>query len=248
MSHTIIRIENATVRYNMVSEKIDNMKEYFVKFVKRQLNFKEFLALKNINFEVKKGESWGIIGANGAGKSTLLKLICNIIEPSKGWVTVNGNISPMIELGSGFDPNLTGEENVYLQGAILGYSKKFMEEKYKDILEFSELGEFMNIPVKNYSSGMQGRLAFSIATVVKPEILIVDEVLGVGDASFQKKCQTRINNMINEAATLLLVAHSDDTIKELCKNAIWLHKGEVAMMGKSAEVCDEYMSFITHNN
>jgi lipopolysaccharide transport system ATP-binding protein len=237
---TVIQIENAAVRFNMSSEKIDSIKEYFVKLVKGNLHFKEFLALKNINFEVKKGESWGIIGSNGAGKSTLLKLICGIIAPNTGSVTVNGSISPMLELGAGFDPDLTAGENIYLEGALLGHSRAFMREHYDEIVEFSELKDFLDMPIKNYSSGMQTRMAFSVATVVNPEILVVDEILAVGDAAFQRKCEKRIREMIENATTLLLVSHSKDTVERLCEKALWLRNGEAVMTGSSKEVCAAY--------
>jgi lipopolysaccharide transport system ATP-binding protein len=236
----VIRVENATVRFNMASEKIDNIKEYFIKLIKGSLHFKEFLALKNINFEVKQGESWGIVGSNGAGKSTLLKLICGIIAPSAGSVTINGSISPMLELGAGFDPELTAGENIYLEGALLGHSKAFMREHYDEIVEFSELKDFLDMPIKNYSSGMQARMAFSVATVVNPKILIVDEVLAVGDAAFQRKCENRIHEMLQSATTLLLVSHDSGMIERLCNKALWLRKGEAVMTGGAKEVCAAY--------
>ena len=241
MEHTVIHIENATVRFNMASEKIDTIKEYFVKLVKKQLRFREFLALKNINFEVKQGESWGIIGRNGAGKSTLLRLICNIIAPDSGSVSVNGSIYPMLALGAGFDSQLTAGENIYLEGALLGHSRAFMEEHFDEIVAFSELENFLEMPIKNYSSGMQARMAFAIATVVKPEILIIDEILAVGDAAFRKKCNNRIHEMIENSTTMLLVSHSNDTIESLCEKALWLRKGEVVMTGDAKEVCDAYV-------
>jgi len=240
---TVIKVENATVRFNMASEKIDNIKEYFVKFVKGNLHFKEFLALKNINFEVKQGESWGIVGSNGAGKSTLLKLICGIIAPNTGSVIINGSISPMLELGAGFDPDLTAGENIYLEGALLGHSKAFMREHYNEIVEFSELADFLDMPIKNYSTGMMARMAFSVATVVKPKILIVDEVLAVGDAAFQRKCETRIHEMLKSATTMLLVSHDSSMIERLCDKALWLRKGEVVMTGDAKEVCAAYWEF-----
>ena len=243
MEQTVIHVENATVRFNIASEKIDNLKEYFVKFLKKQLHFKELLALKNINLEVKKGESWGIVGSNGSGKSTLLKLICNIIAPNTGSVSVKGSISPMLELGAGFDPELTAGENIYLQGALLGYSRSFMQEHYDEIVAFSELADFLDMPVKNYSSGMQARLAFALATVVDPEIIIVDEVLAVGDAAFQRKCINRIYEMLQNAATLLLVSHDDSVIRGLCEKALWLRHGEVVMTGSSKDVCDAYAEY-----
>ena len=243
MEPAVIHVDNATVRFNIASERIDNIKEYFVKLVKGQLHFKEFLALKNISFEVKKGESWGIVGSNGAGKSTLLKLICGIIAPDTGSVQINGSISPMLELGAGFDPDLTAGENIYLEGALLGHSKAFMREHYDEIVAFSELAEFLDIPIKNYSSGMQARMAFAVATVVRPEILIVDEVLAVGDAAFQRKCENRIHEMLESATTLLLVSHSRDTIERLCEKALWLRKGEVVMSGGAKEVCAAYAEY-----
>jgi len=227
----------------MAEEKIDNIKEYFIKFVKGRLHFKEFLALEKINFEVKKGESWGIIGSNGAGKSTLLKLICGIITPSAGSVSINGSISPMLELGAGFDPELTAGENIYLEGALLGHSKAFMKEHYNEIVEFSELADFLNMPIKNYSSGMLTRMAFSVATVVEPEILIVDEVLAVGDAAFQRKCETRIHEMLKNSTTLILVSHNSDTVERLCEKALWLRKGKTEMTGGAKEVCAAYAEY-----
>jgi lipopolysaccharide transport system ATP-binding protein len=240
---TVIRVENATVRFNIASEKIDSIKEYFVKLVKGSLHFKEFLALKNINFEVKQGESWGIVGSNGAGKSTLLKLICGIITPDTGSVAINGSIFPMLELGAGFDPDLTAGENIYLEGALLGHSKAFMREHYDEIVEFSELADFLDMPIKNYSSGMMARMAFSVATVVKPKILIVDEVLAVGDAAFQRKCETRIHEMLQSATTMLLVSHDSGMIERLCDKALWLRKGEAVMTGSANEVCAAYGDF-----
>jgi lipopolysaccharide transport system ATP-binding protein len=240
---SVINVKNATVRFNIASEKIDSMKEYFIKMIKKQLRFKEFLALKNINFEVKRGESWGIVGSNGAGKSTLLRLICGVISPDSGLVNVNGSISPILELGAGFDPQLTAVENIYIQGALLGHNKKFMKKHFEEIVDFSELHDFLEMPIKNYSTGMQARLAFAVATVVKPEILIVDEVLSVGDEAFQRKCKDRMHEMIKGAATLLLVSHSKETVRNLCEKAIWLRKGEIVMSGNSNEVCDAYSKY-----
>jgi lipopolysaccharide transport system ATP-binding protein len=227
----------------MASEKIDNIKEYFIKFVRGRLHFTRFFALRNINFEVKQGESWGIIGSNGSGKSTLLKLICNIITPHTGTVDINGSISPMLELGAGFDPELTAGENIYLEGALLGHSRAFMKEHYDEIVEFSELADFLNMPIKNYSSGMQARMAFAIATVVRPEILVVDEVLAVGDAAFQRKCETRIHEMLKSSTTLLFVSPDSSTVERLCEKALWLRKGEVAMSGVAKEVCAAYAEY-----
>jgi lipopolysaccharide transport system ATP-binding protein len=240
---TVIKVENATVRFNMASEKIDNIKEYFVKFIKGRLYFTEFLALRNINFEVKKGESWGIIGSNGSGKSTLLRLVCNIIEPHTGSVMVNGMISPMLELGAGFDPELTAGENIYLEGSLLGHSRAFMKEHYDEIVGFSELADFLNMPIKNYSSGMLARMAFAVATVVRPEILVVDEVLAVGDAAFQLKCEIKIREMLKSATTLLFVSHDSSMVERLCEKALWLRKGEAVMSGGAKEVCAAYAEY-----
>lgn len=237
----VIEVNHATVRFNMASEKIDNLKEYFVKLVHRQLMFQEFLALKDIDFKVKKGEAWGLIGTNGSGKSTLLKLICGILKPYKGSVIVRGNIAPLIELGAGFDGELTAKENIYLNGAVLGYSKEFMDEHYQDIVDFAELWDFMDMPIKNYSSGMSARLGFAIATIVRPEILIVDEVLAVGDIAFQEKCQKRMQEMLAGGTTLLFVSHTMKTVQELCDHAIWLNKGDVIMQGNADQVCNAYI-------
>ncbi len=240
-----ISVQNATVRFNMASERIDNLKEYMVKAIKRELRFKEFLALQNVSLEIRRGEAWGLLGRNGAGKSTLLKLICGILTPYQGTVSHNGSIAPLIELGAGFDSNLTAEENVYLNGALLGYKKKFMREHYDEIVDFAELHKFMNIPVKNYSSGMRARLGFAIATVVCPDILVVDEVLAVGDASFQKKCQNRMSEMLSSGVTLVFVSHSIGAVQSLCDHALWLEKGVERMSGDVDEVCNAYKDFIT---
>lgn len=240
-SDCVIKVSGATVRFNMASEKVDNLKEYFVKLVKKELMFQEFLALKDINFEVKRGEAWGLVGTNGSGKSTLLKLICGILKPYKGSVETHGNIAPLIELGAGFDGELTARENIYLNGAVLGFSKEFMDSHYDEIVEFAELQDFMDMPIKNYSSGMAARLGFSIATIVHPEILIVDEVLAVGDVAFQEKCQKRMQEMLAGGTTLLFVSHTIKTVQKICDHAIWLNKGEVVMQGTADVVCKEYM-------
>jgi lipopolysaccharide transport system ATP-binding protein len=236
-----INVENATVRFNKSSEKIDNIKEYFVKLLKGQLFFEEFFALKNINLQVEKGESWGIVGRNGSGKSTLLKLICGILTPYEGSVSINGTIAPLIELGAGFDGDMTASENIYLNGALLGHSKKFMKTHFDEIVDFAELEKFMEMPIKNYSSGMRARLGFAIATTVKPQILIVDEVLSVGDFAFQKKCEKRMNEMMSGGTTLLYVSHSIESVKKLCEKALWISKGEEVMQGDANAVCDAYM-------
>ena len=236
-----VQVENATVRFNIASEKIDNIKEYFVKLVKRKLYFEEFFALKDVNLQVKRGESWGIVGRNGSGKSTLLKLIAGILAPYKGSVAINGSIAPLIELGAGFDGNMTASENIFLNGALLGHPKKYMREQFDSIVEFAELQKFMEMPIKNYSSGMRARLGFAVATAVRPEILIVDEVLAVGDFAFQKKCEQRMNEMMSGGTTLLYVSHTIESVMKLCKKAIWLKNGEVVMQGNSEEVCEAYL-------
>ena len=237
----VVDIDHLTIRFNLASEKINDLKEYFVKLIKRELMFQEFMALKDINFEVKRGEAWGLIGTNGSGKSTLLKLICGILKPYRGTVEVRGSIAPLIELGAGFDGELTATENIYLNGAVLGYSKEFMDAHYDEIVEFAELKDFMNMPIKNYSSGMAARLGFAIATIVKPDILICDEVLSVGDYAFQKKCEKRMNEMRAGGTTLLYVSHSIESVQQICDHALWLQKGIVKGIGKVDEIAKQYM-------
>lgn len=238
----VVRVENATIRFNMASEKIDNLKEYAIRMLKRELMFQEFFALKEVSFEIGKGESWGIVGLNGSGKSTLLKMICGILKPYQGSVEVHGSIAPLIELGAGFDGDLTAKENIFLNGAVLGYSKEFMKEHFDEIVDFAELHDFLDMPIKNYSSGMSARLGFAIATMIKPDILIVDEVLAVGDYLFQQKCMKRMEEMLSGGTTLLFVSHSIDNVRELCDHVLWLDKGRVVMQGASDKICDEYMS------
>lgn len=237
-----IDIDDVTVRFNMASEKVDNLKEYFIKLIKRELMFQEFLAIKDFSLKIKPGEAWGFIGTNGAGKSTMLKLISGILEPYKGTVKVNGTIAPLIELGAGFDMNLTARENIYLNGTLLGHSRKFMEEHFDEIVDFAELWDFLDMPIKNYSSGMQARIGFAIATMVRPDILIVDEVLAVGDFKFQQKCQDRMQEMLDGGTTLILVSHNIDDIKRLCDHAAWIDHGNLVMTGHVNEVCDKYMN------
>ena len=236
-----VKVDHATVRFNMASEKIDNLKEYVVKLVKRELMFKEFLALREVSFEVKKGEAWGIIGVNGSGQSTLLKLICGILKPYKGTVTVHGSMAPLIELGAGFEGDLTASENIYLNGAVLGYDKHFMQAHFDEIVDFAELWDFLEMPIKNYSSGMAARLGFAIATMVRPDILICDEVLSVGDYAFQQKCEKRMNEMRENGTTLLYVSHSTESVKKVCDHALWLQKGSVVDIGDVENVTKKYI-------
>lgn len=228
------------MRFNMANDRISSIKEYLVAVAKGKLQHKEFWALKDVSFDVEKGEVVGIIGRNGAGKSTLLKMISGILKPTKGTIQVNGNIVPMLELGSGFDYDLSGRENVFLNGAILGYSKVFLESKFDEILAFSELGEFIDVPIRNYSSGMLMRLAFSIATVVQPEILIVDEILAVGDENFQAKSKARMLELMSGGTTVLFVSHMLSQIREMCHRVVWIEDGVVKMFGDAEEVCEAY--------
>ena len=235
-----ISVNDVWIRFNLASECVDNIKEYVIKMLKRQLMFQEFMALKGISFEVKAGESWGFVGTNGSGKSTLLKTISGILKPYKGSVLVNGTISPLIELGAGFDGNLTARENIFLNGAVLGYSEKFLKEKCDEIVDFAELRDFLDVPIKNFSSGMAARLGFAIATTVKPDILICDEVLAVGDFKFQEKCEQRMNELLSGGTTLLFVSHSIEQVKRMCQKAIWIDHGEMKMIGSAEEVCNAY--------
>lgn len=239
-NEVIISVRDVSMRFNLASEKCDSIKEYIIKTIKKQLSFEEFWALRGVSFDVYRGDSVGLIGLNGSGKSTMLKTIAGVLKPTKGSVTVRGNIAPLIELGAGFDFDLTAEENVYLNGALLGYSHTQMAKYYEDIVEFSELNEFMKVPVKNFSSGMVSRLAFAIATIGMPDILIVDEVLSVGDFRFQEKCEQRIQNMMDNGTTVLFVSHSIDQVKKICNKAVWLEKGSLKMMGDVEEICSIY--------
>ena len=240
----IIDVNHVTIRFNLSNERIDNLKEYAIKFLKKELLFQEFFALKDISFQVSRGDSWGIIGSNGSGKSTLLKAISGILRPYKGTIETRGSIAPLIELGAGFDANLTARENIYLNGCILGHSTKYMEEHFDEIVNFAELRDFLDSPVKNYSSGMRARLGFSIATMIQPDILIVDEILSVGDIRFRQKCEARMEEMLNRGTTLLYVSHSLGEIRRLCKNVIWIEKGIVRMIGDTEKVCKEYETFM----
>lgn len=235
-----IKVDNVSMQFRLTKDKIVTIKEFIVTALKGNLKYDEFWALKNITFNIKKGEVVGIIGRNGSGKSTLLKIISGILKPTNGSVTCDGNIVPMLELGSGFDYDLTGRENIFLNGAILGYTKEFLISKLDEIIEFSELGRFIEEPIRNYSSGMMMRLAFSIATVVNPEILIVDEILAVGDEVFQKKSRARMLELMSGGTTVLFVSHNLEQIREMCTKVIWLDRGNIKAIGNTQEVCDSY--------
>lgn len=236
----MIQLENVSVRYRMGRDRIKSMKEYLVRWAQGKIRYEEFWALKDVSLKVRRGEVLGIIGDNGAGKSTLLKVIAGILKPAGGSVTVRGGVVPMLELGSGFDFELTGRENIFLNGAILGYSEAFLKGKYAQICAFSELGRFIDVPIRNYSSGMLMRLAFSIATVVEPDILIVDEILAVGDAAFQEKSRKRMMELMGGGTTVLFVSHSLPQIREMCSRAVWLEHGGIRMSGEAGAVCDAY--------
>ena len=237
----MIDVDHVTIRFNLSNQKVDNLKEYFIKMLKKELMFQEFLAVKDVSFQVKQGEAWGLIGTNGSGKSTMLKAISGILKPYKGKISVNGSVAPLIELGAGFDPEMTARENIYLNGCVLGHTEKFMQEHFNDIVDFAEVWDFLDSPLKNYSSGMRARLGFAIATMVKPDILIVDEVLAVGDYKFRQKCEKRMKELLSGGTTLLYVSHSIEEVKRLCDHAIWIDKGVERMKGEAKEVCDAYM-------
>lgn len=236
----IVEVNNVFIQFNMATERVSHLKEYVIKLLKHQLLFQKFEALKGITFNVKKGEAWGIVGANGSGKSTLLKTISGILKPYKGNVKIKGTVSPLIELGAGFDGEMTARENIFLNGCVLGYTEEFLKEKFDEIVDFAEVREFLDVPLKNFSSGMAARLGFAIATTVKPDILICDEVLAVGDFKFQEKCEKRMNDLLSGGTTLLFVSHSIEQVKRMCKKAIWLDHGEMKMIGEADEVCDLY--------
>lgn len=241
----MIKVNNVSMCFRITSDKIQSLKEFVVAFLQHKLKYEEFWVFRNISFTVSSGEVVGIIGRNGAGKSTLLKVISGVLKPTEGNVETCGNIVPMLELGAGFDPELSGRENIYLNGAILGYSEEFLKSKYEEIVEFSELRKFIDMPIRNYSSGMLMRLAFSIATIVQPEILIVDEILSVGDESFQKKSRDRMMELMSGGTTVLFVSHSLDQIRGMCDKVIWIENGTIKMMGDTEEVCEAYHSFWT---
>lgn len=241
MSEAVIEVKDVTMRFRMETNRILSLKEFVTTALRGKLQYDEFTALSNVSFRVEKGETLGIIGRNGAGKSTLLKLISGILKPTAGQVHCRGTIVPMLELGSGFDFDLTGRENIFLNGAILGYSEEFLKEKYQEIVDFSELGSFIEVPIRNYSSGMLARLAFSVAALVQPDILIVDEILSVGDAAFQEKSKQRMLELMGGGTTVLFVSHSMEQIREMCSRVIWLEQGQIKLSGGAEEVCGQYV-------
>lgn len=236
----MIEVRDVSMRFRMANDRISSIKEYAVQLLRGKIEYNEFEALKHVSFDVKRGEVVGLIGHNGAGKSTILKVISGILKPTEGSVTVRGNIAPMLELGSGFDMDMTGRENIFLNGAILGYSEAFLKSKYDEIVAFAEIGQFIDVPLRNYSSGMIARLAFSIATVVLPEVLIVDEVLSVGDAAFQEKSYKRMMELMSGGTTVLFVSHSLPQIRNMCNRVVWLDHGRVRAFGNTKNVCDNY--------
>lgn len=241
----IVSVENLGVKFHLSEQKVDNLKEYIIRILKRQMRYKEFWALKDVSFDIKKGERVAILGLNGAGKSTLLKVIAGVLKATEGTVSRSGVLVPLLELGAGFDPQYTGAENIYLYGAMLGYSKAFLKEKYDEIVAFSELGDFIHVPVKNYSSGMRARLGFSIATLVEPDILILDEVLSVGDVKFRKKSEKRIKEMFAKGITVLFVSHNLTQVRSLCTRAIWLEKGQIVEDGPVETVTEKFEKKVT---
>lgn len=240
MKEKVIQVRNVSMHFNLMTERVDSIKEYLLKLIKGKLLYNDFIALHDVSFDIYKGDILGLIGLNGAGKSTLLKILAGVLKPTSGTVQVKGRIAPLIEVGAGFDPELTARENIFLNGAILGYSRQFLESKFDEILDFAELRDFVDVPVKNFSSGMYARLGFAIATMVEPDILIVDEVLSVGDFRFQEKCEKRIREMIGHGVTIILVSHDSKLIKEMCSRVIWLEHGVIRKMGSTESICDEY--------
>ena len=245
MSKSILEVNNVSMRFVLSKEKITSLKDYVLKSLKRQIKYKEFYAVKNVSFSVNKGDRVGVLGLNGAGKSTLLKIIAGVYKPTEGTVVKRGKIIPLLELGAGFEKQYTGKENIYLYGSFLGYSKEFINEKYDEIVAFSELGDFIDRPVKSYSSGMYSKLAFSITAILETDIMLIDEVLSVGDAKFKKKSYAKMKELIsNDDRTVLIVSHSSDTIRNLCDNVLWIHDGEMKMYGTTEEVLPQYDEFM----
>lgn len=240
----IISVNNVSMEFNLCREKVDSAKEYFIKRIKKQIKYDRFYALRDVSFQVKKGDRLGILGLNGAGKSTLMKVIAGIYKPTSGTIEKEGIIAPMIELGAGFDRQYTGEENIYLYGAVLGHSRQFMKEKFREIVDFSELWDFIDVPLKNYSSGMRARLGFSIATVLQPDILILDEILSVGDAKFRKKSEKKLIDMMDTGVTVLFVSHNIEQVRKICNKAIIMDKGRLAAYGDVESVAGQYMEMV----
>lgn len=242
MSKITVRVDNVSMRYKLIDGKINSLKQFFIQSAKRKIKYEEFSALSNVSFEVEKGEVFGIVGLNGAGKSTLLKVVAGILKPTSGTVERNGTMVPLVELGGGFNGELSGIENIYLNGMLLGFSKKFLKEKLDEIIAFSELDKFIYTPVKNYSSGMKARLGFSIATIVKPDILIVDEVLAVGDHKFKEKSEAKMKSLMGSGTTVLFVSHSIEQMKNMCDRVLWLDHGTVKEVGPAKETCERYQA------
>lgn len=240
MSETMVDVNDVSIMFRLYRENVDNLKEFMIKKIKRQISYDEFWALSNVDFHVQRGEAVALVGKNGSGKSTLLKTIAGVLKPTKGFVEIKGTVAPMIELGAGFDMDLTATENVYLNGAILGYPREMLDENMEKIIEFSELKDFMDVPIKNFSSGMFARLGFAVATIYTPDILIVDEILSVGDWQFQAKCHRRIQEMLEQGTTLLFVSHSMDQVRQVCNRAILLEHGHMIMDDKVDKVCDYF--------
>lgn len=240
MKEKVVEVQDVSMHFNLMEEKVDSIKEYFMKLIKGKLLYNDFIALQHVSFSIYKGEIVGLVGFNGAGKSTMLKILAGVLSPTSGKVTVKGKIAPLIEVGAGFDPELTARENIYLNGAILGHSAQYINDHFDEIIDFAELKDFVDVPVKNFSSGMYARLGFSIATMVKPDILIVDEVLSVGDYRFQEKCEERIRKMIQDGVTIIIVSHDIKMIESLCTKVIWLDHGVVKDIGPAEKVCAEY--------
>ncbi len=239
-----VNVDDVSVMFNLSKNKEDGLKEYFINMIKGKVAFDEFWAIKNVSFQVKKGDSLALIGRNGSGKSTLLKAIAGIIKPARGNITVKGNVAPLIEINGGFDRSLSARENIFLAGAMHGHTNKYMKKRFDEIIEFSELEKFVDVPMKSFSSGMVSRLGFAVATCVNADIIIADEVLAVGDAKFKQKCEKRIAEMLKGGTTILFVSHNTNQVKKVCRRAVWLDKGKMIDIGSSEEICDKYSKFL----